>query len=71
VDVVAAGLGHGMVPDLQCDPLLARGELLDLGPEFAVEVALHWHCWNIESRLLATFGEALLAHAGRTLARGE
>jgi LysR family transcriptional regulator (chromosome initiation inhibitor) len=66
VDFIAAGLACGMLPDLQSAPLLAAGALVDLLPDCPVPVILHWHCWNLRSRLLDRFGDTLLAGA-RTL----
>jgi len=67
--VIASGQVCGMLPDQQAAEYVARGELTDLLPGHAVTVRLHWHCWNLDSRRLAGFTEALVAGARRQLGR--
>lgn len=64
---IVQGHASGMLPDAQCGALLARGELTDLAPGCAVRVALHWHCWNLESPLLTAFTRALKTGASGVL----
>jgi LysR family transcriptional regulator (chromosome initiation inhibitor) len=45
---VRAGIGWGMVPDLQ-DP---RGTLVTLDPDWSADVALYWQAWKLTSRTL-------------------
>jgi len=66
-EFIAAGTVSGMIPDEQSRPLLASGVLVDLLPTVTVDVALHWHCWNIDSPLLEDFGRELLAGARREM----
>ncbi|MER6899269.1 LysR substrate-binding domain-containing protein, partial [Amycolatopsis sp. NPDC000740] len=63
VDAVAAGLGWGMVPDLQ----LSGRELVDLAPDRAVDVALYWQQWKLDSPPLAAVAEAVGRAARRAL----
>ncbi|WP_275294693.1 LysR family transcriptional regulator ArgP [Amycolatopsis sp. La24] len=63
VDAVAAGLGWGMVPELQ----LSGRELVDLAPDRAVDVALYWQQWKLDSPSLAAVAEAVGRAAGRAL----
>lgn len=63
VDAVAAGLGWGMVPDLQ----RSGRELVDLAPDRAVDVALYWQQWKLDSPSLAAVAEAVGRAAGRAL----
>ena len=63
VDAVAAGLGWGMVPELQ----LSGRELADLAPDRAVDVALYWQQWKLDSPSLAAVAEAVGRAAGRAL----
>ncbi|MBB1155034.1 LysR family transcriptional regulator ArgP [Amycolatopsis dendrobii] len=63
VDAVEAGLGWGMVPELQ----LSGRELVDLVPDRAVDVALYWQQWKLDSPSLAAVAEAVARAAGRAL----
>lgn len=45
VAAIRLGLGYGMVPELQIGDAIERGELVDVMPEAATEVALYWHGW--------------------------
>jgi len=51
LDAITIGAGYGLVPNAQCEPLIADGKLQDLAPEHAVNVALYWHHWELEPTL--------------------
>ncbi|GAB7079631.1 LysR family transcriptional regulator ArgP [Megalodesulfovibrio paquesii] len=63
--------GHacGMLPDAQCRDLLRTGALLNLAPGHRIRVPLAWHCWNLESPLLAALEMALLKGFAREAAQ--
>lgn len=63
VGAIRHGLGYGMLPDEQCGALLASGELVDLTPTMAHDVALYWHAWRIQPPRLERMGAALLKAA--------
>jgi LysR family transcriptional regulator (chromosome initiation inhibitor) len=71
VDFILDGLACGMLPDLQSAPFLASGALTELAPACPVAVDLHWHCWNLKSRLLERFSAALIAGARARLPESE
>lgn len=52
LDAIRQGLGWGVVPEPQLDPLVGEGELLVLPGRDRVDVPLHWQRWRIESELL-------------------
>ncbi|WUH86929.1 LysR family transcriptional regulator ArgP [Amycolatopsis sp. NBC_00438] len=57
VDAVAAGLGWGMVPEIQAAP---RGDaLVDLVPDRPLDVPLHWQQWKLDSPALAAVADAV------------
>nr|WP_225956216.1 LysR family transcriptional regulator ArgP [Amycolatopsis lexingtonensis] len=65
VDAVAAGLGWGMVPELQATP---RGDaLVDLAPDRPQDVPLHWQQWKLDSPALATVADAVARGAKESL----
>ncbi|MEU9591089.1 LysR family transcriptional regulator ArgP [Streptomyces sp. NPDC048193] len=67
VAAVAAGLGWGMVPEQQADPLLGTGRLVDLAPDLAVDVPLYWQQWKLDSPALAVVADAVVTAAAETL----
>lgn len=46
VKAIQLGLGYGMVPELQVQPLLENGILVDIMPEAQLDVPLYWHHWK-------------------------
>jgi LysR family transcriptional regulator (chromosome initiation inhibitor) len=69
LDAVAAGLGWGMVPEVQAHPLLAEGRLVLLAPEEWMDVTLYWQQWRLDSPALAALAEAVTATAAESLRR--
>jgi LysR family transcriptional regulator, chromosome initiation inhibitor len=59
VAAVRAGVGWGMVPDLQ-DP---RDALVTLDPTWTAEVTLHWQVWRVASDALDAVTAAVVAAA--------
>jgi LysR family transcriptional regulator, chromosome initiation inhibitor len=49
---IQAGLGFGLLPELQVQSYLDSGALLDLSPGYALDTPLYWHYWQTESPLL-------------------
>ncbi|KUO15043.1 LysR family transcriptional regulator ArgP [Streptomyces dysideae] len=67
VAAVVAGLGWGLVPEVQADPLLSAGRLVPLAPDRTVDVPLYWQQWKLDSPALATVAEAVAATAAEAL----
>ena len=59
VAAVRAGVGWGMVPDLQ-DP---RDALVTLDPTWTAEVTLHWQAWRVASDALDAVTAAVVSAA--------
>jgi LysR family transcriptional regulator (chromosome initiation inhibitor) len=59
VAAVRAGVGWGMVPDLQ-DP---RDALVTLDPTWTAEVTLHWQVWRVASDALDAVTAAIVSAA--------
>ncbi|MEU2927425.1 LysR family transcriptional regulator ArgP [Streptomyces sp. NPDC007251] len=68
LDAVAAGLGWGMVPEVQAEPLLAEGRLVLLAREW-MDATLYWQQWRLDSPALAALAEAVTATAASALRR--
>ncbi|MFF9063533.1 LysR family transcriptional regulator ArgP [Streptomyces sp. NPDC014882] len=69
LDAVAAGLGWGMVPELQAQRLLTAGRLVSLVPERPLDVPLFWQQWKLDSPALAAVTAAVAETAAKTLRR--
>lgn len=69
LDAVAAGLGWGMVPEVQAGPLLAEDRLVLLAPEEWMDVTLYWQQWKLDSPALAALADAVTATAAEALRR--
>ncbi|HVK23249.1 MAG TPA: LysR family transcriptional regulator ArgP [Actinokineospora sp.] len=67
VDAVAAGLGWGMVPQVQARPRIREGTLVDLDPDHPMDVPLHWQQWKLDSPTLAAAARAIIDTAAETL----
>ncbi len=62
-----AGLGWGLVPELQVREQLARRQLMELIPDKPVDVPLYWHHWRNGGQLLARLTEHLARSAAQWL----
>ncbi|MEV1021874.1 LysR family transcriptional regulator ArgP [Streptomyces sp. NPDC050264] len=67
VESVASGLGWGMVPEVQADPLLRVGRLVPLAPGRPVDIPLYWQQWKLDSPALAAVAAAVLATGAEAL----
>jgi LysR family transcriptional regulator (chromosome initiation inhibitor) len=67
VRAALAGWGVTVVPRLVAQDALASGALVDVAPHCHYSVPLYWHCWNLDSDVLARLSEALREAAARTL----
>lgn len=65
VEAVRYGLGWGLVPRLQAQPLLNSGALVLLD-DFTLDIDLYWQRWRLESEVLADLTADVLA-AGRAV----
>ncbi len=62
-----AGLGFGLLPELQLGEALHSGELVDLMPGHYVDVPLYWHYWQSESPQLQALRQHVKSVATRHL----
>jgi LysR family transcriptional regulator (chromosome initiation inhibitor) len=59
IRMTEAGMGWGLVPELQVREQLQRGSLVELLPERPIDVPLYWHHWRNGGQLLAQLTEHL------------
>ncbi|MET9222648.1 LysR family transcriptional regulator ArgP [Streptomyces sp. NPDC003300] len=67
VTAVAAGLGWGMIPEVQAVGHRRDGTLVDLAFERPVDVPLYWQQWKLDSPALAAVAEAVVRTAAVAL----
>ncbi|MET7476049.1 LysR family transcriptional regulator ArgP [Streptomyces sp. NPDC005648] len=67
VEAVAAGFGWGVVPEVQAEPLLRAGRLVNFAPGRSVDVSLYWQQWKLDSPALAAVAEAVVGAASEAL----
>jgi LysR family transcriptional regulator (chromosome initiation inhibitor) len=67
VEAVTAGLGWGLVPEVQAGRLLREGLLVPLAPDRPVDVPLYWQQWKLDSPALAAVADAVVAAAAEVL----
>lgn len=54
-----AGLGWGLVPELQAREPLKKGQLVEICRDTPIDVPLYWHYWRTGGQLLAQLTEHL------------
>lgn len=64
---VLAGMGFGLLPELQMQEHFARGALLDLSPGYYLDTPLYWHHWQTESPQLRQLRVQVQAFATQCL----
>jgi LysR family transcriptional regulator, chromosome initiation inhibitor len=64
---VVFGYGWGMVPDLQADELIERGELVGIDSAAAIDVTLYWQRWRLDSPALDLVSAAVHRYAAARL----
>ncbi|MFB9505972.1 LysR family transcriptional regulator ArgP [Streptomyces aurantiacus] len=69
-EAVAAGMGWGMVPEVQAAPLLRARRLVTLAPDRRIDVPLYWQQWKLDFPALAAVAEAVMAEAAEALDDG-
>lgn len=60
---VRAGLGWGMFPERLAAPEIATGEFVRICDVY-LDVPLFWQCWKLDSALVRTITDAVVAAAG-------
>lgn len=61
------GAGWGLVPSIAGNPLIQRGELVELSPGKKVSIALHWQAAMQSSEILSRLGNLVLEVARENL----
>jgi LysR family transcriptional regulator (chromosome initiation inhibitor) len=64
---IVAGLGYGLLPELQIGHSIENGELVDLKPGYQINTPLFWHYWHTESPQLKALREHAISIAKEKL----
>lgn len=67
IRMTEAGMGWGLVPELQVRDQLASGKLVELLSECCIDVPLYWHHWRNGGQLLTRLTDHLAKKAGQWL----
>lgn len=64
VKMALAGIGYGMIPEMQARQWIRSGELINLAPGHELPVPLYWHFWRHSGELLQRLTRTLEQRAG-------
>ena len=67
LNAIVDGLGYGLVPAMQAEPLVDDGRLVALAPERDLMIDLYWHHWEQEPEPLAKISAVVMDAARRSL----
>ncbi|TXS46690.1 LysR family transcriptional regulator ArgP [Streptomyces sp. uw30] len=67
LSAVTAGLGWGLIPEAQAEPLFGDGRLVQLAPDRPLDVPLYWQQWKLDSPALVAVTKAVTATAAEVL----
>ena len=67
IRMLEAGMGWGLVPELQVREQLAGGSLVELLTDHCIDVPLYWHHWRSGGQLLTKLSDHLAKKAGQWL----
>ncbi|SPJ33281.1 LysR family transcriptional regulator ArgP [Kushneria phyllosphaerae] len=65
--MIRSGIGYGLVPEIQAQAAIDKGELVDLETSSDVIVPLYWHYWRQGGNILEALTQHLTQHARRWL----
>jgi LysR family transcriptional regulator (chromosome initiation inhibitor) len=68
---VVMGLGYGLIPMAQADPVVTEGRLVEVAPAEPVLVELYWHHWEVEPPLAREISELVVEQARRHLVQSD
>ncbi|GAA3965488.1 LysR family transcriptional regulator ArgP [Allohahella marinimesophila] len=67
VQSALAGLGYGLMPELQIYQHLSTGRLRDIVPGYVLDTPLYWHHWQTESQVMVALRQSIVSEAARHL----
>jgi LysR family transcriptional regulator, chromosome initiation inhibitor len=67
VRIATEGIAYCLIPEVQIQRELDRGDLVNVTPEFSLVRNLYWHHWALESGVLTELSERLIQYARQVL----
>ena len=67
LSAIRAGVGYGLVPSIQADPLINDGDLISMAPDHKIAVNLYWHHWETAPPNARAISELVLRRAQEVL----
>jgi LysR family transcriptional regulator (chromosome initiation inhibitor) len=64
---IRSGVGYGLVPSMQVQPLIDAGDVISLAPHHRVGVSLYWHHWKVAPPNARQISELIMRHAREAL----
>lgn len=64
---VIAGYGYALIPTVDIQDELKRGELISIFPDKVWQVPLYWHCWSIQSKFYQEFNTGIIRYVKNRL----
>ncbi|MCE7609249.1 ArgP/LysG family DNA-binding transcriptional regulator, partial [Vibrio fluvialis] len=61
------GFGFALIPEIQIRHELKQGKLVDVLPGHFIDQQLYWHHWQLESGMLKTISQSIVAYARKVL----
>lgn len=71
LNAIRSGLGYGIVPSMQAEPLIHSGELIALAPRNDLMIDLYWHRWESEPEPLARISALVIDAARKSLVQAQ
>lgn len=67
LSAIRAGIGYGLVPAMQVQPLVDSGDLIALAPHKKISVELYWHHWVTAPPNARMISDLIIRQARETL----
>ncbi|CAH0524634.1 LysR family transcriptional regulator ArgP [Vibrio hippocampi] len=67
VKLALSGVAYCLIPKLQIQDELERGELVEITPKIVLSHHMYWHHWQLESGVLSEVSEAITGYARQYL----
>lgn len=64
---IRAGVGYGLVPSMQVQPLIDAGDVISLTPQHRIAVGLYWHHWKAAPPNARQISELIMRSAREAL----
>jgi LysR family transcriptional regulator (chromosome initiation inhibitor) len=67
LDIINSGMAYGVLPELQAEDSVKKGQLVNLYPEISITVPWYWHYQRRELPMEQVFRKALIKQAKKIL----